>query len=55
MMNKVMNIYLKYAKRNKDDFKIAIDTKNYISILNNIFNLSYENIRNIYTYIYALN
>lgn len=49
MMNKFLNIYLKYSKE-KDAMQEALDTENVYEVLNLIFNLPYERVRNIYTY-----
>lgn len=49
LMNKFLNIYLKYDK-NKDDMQKALDNENIYEVLNLIFALPYENVRNIYCY-----
>ena len=49
-MNKFVNIYLKYSKDNINILKDAINNEDIYSILNLLFMLSYENVRNIYTY-----
>ncbi len=51
VMNKFMNIYLKYNKESLINMKHAIITKNVNGILSLLGNLSYEQIRAIYMYI----
>lgn len=50
MMNKFLNIFLKYDKNHKDEMQKAIDSGNIYEVLNLIFELPYEKVRNIYTY-----
>ena len=49
-MNKFINIYLKYSKENSNTLKDAINNEDVYSILSLLFMLSYEEVRNIYTY-----
>lgn len=51
LMNKLVNIYQKYEKNNIDELKKSIQEKSVSGVLNIIFSLSYENIRNIYFYL----
>ena len=52
VMNKFLNIYLKYCKETKDNMKEALSEKNIYRILEILFNNEYEKVRNIYSYIY---
>lgn len=52
IMNKFINIYLKYSSNNISLIKEAIKEKKVDIILQNLFLLSYENIRFIYFYLY---
>lgn len=52
VMNKFMNIYIKYCKESKDEMKVALASGNIYNVLEVLFNNTYENVRNIYVYIY---
>ena len=52
IMNKFLNIYLKYCKETKDSMREALNEKNVYHILEILFNNEYEKVRNIYSYIY---
>lgn len=52
IMNKFVNIYLKYSKDNIDNIKKAIEDKKVDVILQNLFMLSYDKVRSIYFYLY---
>lgn len=54
LMNKVINIYQKYEKKNVDELKQAIKDQDAALALNIILSLPYEKIRNIYYYLYYL-
>lgn len=51
VMNKFLNIFIKYNKEELARMKDAIETKDVYQILNILFTMSYEQVRNIYTYI----
>lgn len=53
MMNKFLNIYLKYND-NKDLIQKYIDKKDIESILNVLYNLDYVTLRKIYFYLLSL-
>ena len=50
LMNKFLNIYLKYNKE-KDSMQKALNEENVYEVLNIIFSMPYEIVRNIYTYV----
>ncbi|MBQ6840954.1 MAG: hypothetical protein IJO63_02410 [Bacilli bacterium] len=52
IMNKFMNIYLKYSSETKELMKVAINKKDVYEVLKVLFNNEYETIRNIYSYMY---
>ena len=52
IMNKFVNIYLKYTSDNINELKEAIKNGHINIILQILFNLDYETIRNIYFYLY---
>ncbi len=52
IMNKFVNIYLKYTNDNINELKEAIKNGHINIILQILFNLDYETIRNIYFYLY---
>lgn len=51
MMNKFLNVYLKSKDIKKDEMKEAILNKNIEMVLKLLFELSYLDVRNIYTYL----
>ncbi len=53
IMNKFTNIYLKYSNDNIERLKEAIKNKEVNVILQILFTLDYEKIRNIYFYLFA--
>ena len=55
MMNKFLNIYLKYSKDNISEIKEAINKKDIKEILNIIFKLPYIDVRSVFLYLYHLN
>lgn len=52
MMNKFLNIYIKYCSETKEEMKKALNNENIYEVLKILFNNSYEQVRNIYTYLY---
>lgn len=52
VMNKFMNIYLKYSKEDVETIKNAISEKRIDIILQTLFLREYEVVRNIYIYLY---
>ena len=52
VMNKFINIYNKYCSTTKDEMKKHLNEKNINNILQLLFSNSYEQVRNIYTYLY---
>lgn len=52
ILNKFMNVYIKYCSDTKEEMKKALLTKNVNNILNVLFQNSYEKVRSIYLYLY---
>lgn len=52
VMNRFLNIYIKYCKETKEEMKNAISSGNVYGVLDLLFCNNYENIRNIYAYLY---
>ena len=52
IMNKFLNIYIKYCKDTKEEMQNALASENVYELLEILFNNTYENVRNIYTYLY---
>lgn len=50
-MNKFLNVYLKSKDANSGEMKKSIQKQNVSAVLNLLFQLSYLDVRNIYTYL----